>query len=286
MTTEFYTEYFIDENGEKSGPYDAMTMVRRIRNGKIGPETPVFAGEAYAPVAAGELPEFQVFFDNPDAAEDALPPMADGPLDLGEMLKDAWSFFSDNQLLSLAAGVLLVGGVIAMLLLSLLLPAVLAAALGSVIGGVLLYLYLIYVAMIITGKPIDNIFLVDLAKNRGVDLLAASALTAGLCFGIPAMIGVFVPDLGFFLMLAGLIGYAFFIFTPLFLLNDPTLRFPQALRMSKGWLLSQSINNIAIVVALVAINVVASFLFFLPVFVSLPVTFIALADLFLQRAER
>lgn len=286
MTAEFYTEYFIDENGIKTGPLDAMTMVRRIRSGKITTETIVFVGDAYMGVRADELPEFQSFFLAEEEDAPLPPPMAEGPIRLGELLRDAWSFFSDNQLLALAAGVLLVGVTIISLFISLILPTAVAAVIACILGGFSLFLLMIYIACVISGQLMDPIYMGEILRTRGIDLLAAAALSAGIPVGIPAIISVFVPSLGLVLLLAGLALYSLFIFTPLFLLNDPTIGFMQSMKLSRRWVLSQSINNIAIVASLVAVNGLAVFLFFLPIFFTLPVTFIALCDLFIQRVNR
>lgn len=285
MSNEFYTQYYIESSKGRDGPYDAMSMVRKIRNGKITEETMVYVGEAYSGVPAGSLHEFELFFNPPDDAEDAPLPLLDDNLHLGEMLKDAWSYYSDNQLLSLGAGGIVIGGIILGMLLSTFLPYTLLAALMSIFGGLALFLFLIYITRHVAAQDVDQVFIMDLARNRGLDLLISAVIAAGLPIGVPAIIALYLPAFGSILALIGFVAFAFFIFTPLFILQNPTLRFNHALAMSKSWVLNQSVSNMLVIIGLVAVNALAALCFLIPVFITLPVTFVAIADLFVQRVN-
>jgi len=285
MSNEYYTQYYIETAGGRDGPYDAMSMVRKIRNSKINEQTIVYVGEAYAGVPAGELHEFELFFNPPSDAEDAPLPLLDENLYFSEMLKDAWAYYTENQLLSLGAGGIVIGGIILGMILSTVLPYTAIAGLMSIIGGLTLFLFLIYITRHVTAQEVDQVFVMDLAKTRGLDLLAAAAIAAGIPIGIPTIISVYMPTLGIILTILGCLVFALFIFAPLFLLHDPTLRFKQALLMSKSWVLDQKVTNILIIMGLVIINVIAAACFLIPVFITLPVTFVALADLFAQRVN-
>lgn len=287
------SSYYVIEDGKETGPFDLLLMIKKIRNGKVKATDTIYVQGQSNPFQAINVPELAPYFDKSSPENSSSkPPKSErshsanplpGSFDVGMMLKDAWVFFGDNQTASLVAGSLAIAGIAFNLFLAVLLPAPLSAIVACITAALLMFLLMAYMYRKMEGESCDPIFFQQLIKLRGVDFLICAAVAGGVPLGIPAAIGASIHPIGYVLMIPGAAGFALFIFAPLLILSNLNIRASDALKISMNWVQSQGMNAIFKITFLVAMNLIAVLVLFVPIFVSLPLSSIVLVDLFRQR---
>lgn len=287
--------YYLIDNGKETGPFDLLLMIKKIRNGKLHANDQVFIEGQNHPLPAIDVPELRPYFDksSPENKVEKPPKLeqvrtvsdAAQNFDLGMMLKDAWVFFGDNQTASLVAGSMAIAGIAFNLFLSVLLPAALSAIVACSTAALMMFLLMAYMYRKADGESADPMFFRQLMTVRGIDILLISVIAGGLPLGIPAALGAAAHPIGYLLMIPGAAAFSLFIFAPLLILTDLNFRAADSLQASMQWMISQGLGTILKATTLIALNLVAVTLFFVPVFVSLPLTTMVLVDLFRQRVS-
>ena len=150
-------QYFIDVGGNKDGPHDLLTIMRRIRSQRIGPSTLIFSDSSNESVRADHIPDIAMFFshDNVKDNNSAIVPS----VTLKGIVRDSLRFTFDNNIMTVYAG--------AMVLLAILLAAGLTEALGTVIGGmaalmvlvILHYIFFIFTLRVYRLQPFSADFI-------------------------------------------------------------------------------------------------------------------------------
>ena len=121
------SQYFIDASGTKDGPHDLLTIMRRIRSQKIGPETLIFVDDAAASLPATQIRDIAIFFSQSNL--DNTPKLDLPAVNLINVLRDSLRFTFDHNIMTVYAG--------AIVLLGILLAAGLVGVMGSYMGGLL-----------------------------------------------------------------------------------------------------------------------------------------------------
>lgn len=276
-------QFYIIEEGEKTGPFDLVAMIKKIRNGKLKATDEVMNEEMEEPARADTLAALAPYFAemdgaslNTDNGKQSL-----HKLDVAQLLRDAWVQFNEHQSMSIFAG----AGCFILLILSLIftkaLPPVLVTLLIAPLGGIMLAMFQVYVFYKVRGRAIDAHFSGQFGSPRGKRLMLYIAGLTLLCFGLPGLIALFIGSVGFLLLIPGTLAYGLFIFAPfIWAEEEENQNVKEMLGASKTWLLAQDVDSIGAILFIVAINFVASLVFLFPVFISLPVTMIALADIY------
>jgi hypothetical protein len=183
-----------------------------------------------------------------------------------------------------------VGGVGALILivatyiLAIILPAAIIAIFCSIVGGFAYFAYLSFILRTVRGERVSlKPFLAELKQIYGKPLLLAGAVATGLTLGVPALIGALVSGIGYLFIIPGFIGFALFTMAPFIITDNPQISYMDALKQSSGWVRAQGVDNLGAIVALVFFNVIGLIAFFFPVFITLPVSAIALADIYERR---
>jgi len=198
-------QYYLDVNGTKDGPHDLLSIMRRIRAQKIGPDTGIFVDDAHESVPANQINDIALFFSRHNI--DASTPRPELPaVSLHTVLNDSLRFTFDHNIMTVFAG--------GMVLLTILLAAGLIDVLGPVIGGMLSwivfvvfhYIFFICTLRIYRMQP----FSIDFMNQHLAPILPVllfSAIVLALM-----MVGGF-----FLLVIPAVVVSVYYIFVPFFI---------------------------------------------------------------------
>jgi|GEM_PF-2948509 len=283
--------YIIESDGSRNGPHGLVDMVKKVRSGKVLASTEVYVIKEDRSFCADALPELKEFFADGGSATispaefDRAAPEHEA-IHLIPLIKEAAAFLSTRQHMAVMSGAFMLGAIIMTLVSGIILPSILVAVFGTVVGGFSFFMLLTATLTVVRNHPVDGRFMSDLMQYHFKPLFIASAITAGMAFGLPAIIGATISNIGYLLMMLGLIPFSLFIFTPFILADDPSLSYKEAMMLSKSWVKAQGMDDMGALVGLLFINAIGVLCFFLPVFITLPITCIALADLYEQRVSK
>ncbi len=196
--------YYIDDNGRKDGPHDLVSIMRRIRSGKITHETLVYADEHAAAAPAGTIHDIALFFDH-DAQQAAK--ASTSSLSLGKLLFSGWHFVIEHNVMTVYAGGLLLLSMMATMVFT----SVLGTLPGLIFGWCFFFtfhnLYLVFILRIYRRQPIGSYFIGRKLSGIFATLLFTSIVLALMIAGgsllliIPgiavAVMYAFVPFLMF-----------------------------------------------------------------------------------------
>lgn len=270
--------YIIDERGSRDGPYDLVSMIKKIRNGRVNAQDQVHDTELEETKPAAEHTSLAAYFeDEPQEAPQAASTGNLNKPELSVIITEAWKEFELNFMYAAIAGA---GFFIITLLaasLSSLLPAVIVGPLAAAAVGAFIYGFQLFIAMKLEGQDTMETYANVVRSARGKQLLLAGALLSGVCFGVPILIAGLVGSIGYLFTIFGALAYGLFCFTPFIFLQDETNHDIKSMALaSKSWILSQDADTIGLLLFLTGINFVAALIMLFPLFISLPVTTIAL----------
>ncbi len=207
--TASMTQYYIDISGTKDGPHDLVTIMRRIRAAKIGPDTGIYTDDSPTPVPANQLADTALFFSRDQAPEPVAPKRVEIPaLRIINLLHEGWRFTSENSIMTVFGG--------GLLLLTILVATGMISVLGEVIGGGLSwlvfvmfhYLYLVCCLRMYRGQPFSVKFWNE-QLSPNLSMLLFAAITVGLM-----MIGGFL-----LLVIPGILVSVYYAFVPFFIMD-------------------------------------------------------------------
>jgi hypothetical protein len=266
--------FYVLSDALDKGPYDLISMVKKIRTGHITPQTLVYL-ENEAPTPAGNHPRLAEFFsDEPDSNQPSrpVPAAAEKPQAAGYLrsIKLGWQFFMRHQSSAVYAAVVvfLALGIGAATYVSL--PPILnlfAIFLGWFWGLVGISILQLVVLRLHRGQPVGDWLLRTLNETL-IPILNYSfimtilTIVGGLLFIIP----------GLFILTQN-------IFAPYFI-AERRMGVNAAMAASQKLIKKRGMDFLGVVFALVTTNIIALFLFIFPVIFTLPITLAALADFY------
>ncbi len=257
--------YYIDVAGAKDGPHDLLSIMRRIRAQKVGPETRIYADDAPEGVPAEQIPEIALFFSKNNTEAASRNDVVSVPLTT--VLRDALRFTFDHNIMTVYAG--------GMVLLTILLSAGLIGALGGVIGGMLSwivfvifhYIYFVCTLRIYRMQPFSIDFM-----NRQLAPILPVLFFSGIVLAL-MMFGGFL-----LLVIPALIVSVYYIFVPFFI-YDRRMSMIEAMAASR--LLVQKHNRkYQKVFELLIIMHVGSLILIFPIPVTMPMFAASLARIY------
>lgn len=264
----FYVKY--DTNQE--GPFDLVSMVRKIRNGMITPEQLVLEEQDEKAVPASEHPQLKSFFREIElltAQSDTA--HSTSTLSFSSSFKKGWKFLVGHQFSAIySAGIIGMCLAVAVLF-NLILPDFMSSLTWLLIWianqfflGILLFLFV----RCHRGQPYDPHSIYISAQRYFVPLIFCATLT-GVFSGL-GMILLIIP---------GLVMLALYCFAPL-LIIDQNYDFWDAMETSRKTVLAHGRPLFEVVFGFALINFLAGALFLLPLAITLPITYGALAELY------
>lgn len=264
-------KYYIVDNEKKDGPFDLISMMRKIRNGSLVPDSMVLIEGQEKPIPAAEISKLNEVFQEREEAESNTENMVLRHHTLTGSLRSGWQFFQANQISTIVTGLLILFVILVAAILHFLLPSFLTVfgyILSFIAGFFGLSIYMFFILRMNRGQPADKDFMLAIINEHFQALIIASCAIA-----VPAIIG------GIFLLVPGLFVLTLYIFTPL-LIIDHKMEFWDAMETSRKLVLKSGVENMGVIFALVVINFVACLFIFLPLLIALPVTMSALSDMY------
>lgn len=265
---KFYVKY----ETMQEGPFDLVAMVRKIRNGSVSAELLVLEENDEMATPAAEHPQLKSFFREIELLSAREEPHSETHnFGFISSLKKGFKFLTNNHFSAIYSAALLGICLMFAALFAAILPdfmAVLNTLLVWIVAqfmlGVLLFMFL----RIHRGQPHDPHTLYSLISRYFVPLAFCAALT-----GIFTGLGIGL------LIVPGLALIGFYCFAPL-LIIDQNYDFWDAMETSRKTVLAHGRPLFEIVFGFALLNFIAGLCFVLPLAVTLPITYGALAELY------
>ncbi len=264
--------YYIDLSGIKDGPHSLVNIMRRIRIGKITPETLIYIDKEDLPQRASAIEEISLFFVQAPTAQEnsentAKGPRAHTPISLRKLLNDSWRFTLQNNIMTVYAG--------GLTLINILIAATLVNALGLITGGLLSWaicilchnFYLVFMLRLYRGQPISSDFI-----NRQLSPIVPTLMLA--CITLALMMGGGL----ILLVVPCLIVSVYYVFVP-FLIIDHKYGLIESMQASRLLLHKHNQQYVRLVTILVLMHYIC-LLFIIPIPLTLPMFTSALAELY------
>lgn len=271
-------QYYIITGNEKTGPFDIITMIKKIKNGTVKRDTQIIEGES-APRSAADIDELSEIVLEAEGKETSVTPTfrnINTSLDLKRSLTIGWRFLIENQMSVAYAGVLLA----AMLVLGFVLSyipflgyiAVFAA------GYVLYSAYFVYVLRTYRGQHIDLAYVIK-KVSRNLHSLVMAGLIATIVISASISLSVSISYYFLLLTIPGLFVWMGLIFAPL-LITEGDLNFATAISLSRERVKTLPMDSIGVLFGLVVINYAAAICFVAPLIFTLPITVGAIVEIY------
>jgi hypothetical protein len=264
--------FYVKHATTQDGPFDLVTMVRKIRNSQIEADFLVIEDGDEKPIIASEHPQLKTFFREIELLSahtengDKHP-----PLSFIIYFKKGWNFLTTHQFAAIySAGTLCICLLLAFLF-NLILPSFMASLnwlLIWIMVQLLLSALLVMFLRIHRGQSYDPHTLFSILSHYKVPLLFCASIT-----------GVFTGlGLGL-LVIPGLALMGLYCFAPL-LIIDQNFDFWDAMETSRKTVLAHGRPLFEIVFGFALLNFLAGICFVLPLALTLPLTYGALAELY------
>ena len=273
-------EYYVLENGQKLGPCDAITLIKRAKNGLLTYNSFVSKDLAEEFVKASEFYELKKLIDE----NSGFANHTSGKVLLGSALSEGAEIWSRRVVdFSFILGIILFAGFGLLSWLSGMGKSNSYFAFVNYLSGTLLLTFVFqFFGYALKAKRSHQLALEDIKKsflkNTGKYFLLSAVTSAYLLlFALGGMAGVAATFV--FLVII-----TFIVFAP-FLVADENMPLMAAVKKSISQLLAAGSDNFGVVFALVALNLIAALvaafvakeLIVIVLFVSLPITISALA---------
>lgn len=256
--------YYIEEPDRKDGPHDLVTVMRRIRTGKINRSTLIYIDGDSVPQAAANIPEIMLFFDRAKTTPQAQPLEAPSTWAL---IARSWQFIGEHSIITVYAG--------AMWLMCMLTGYALIEKMGVITGLMAAWciflplqsIYMVCCLRLYRGQTFGNEFFSQLLGPSLAGIVALSLLLAMMTAG------------GWFLFLVpGLAVAVMYAFAP-FLVFDRRYRIVEAMQASRLLLQKYGRSYIPAITLLILLYLFCIVLI-MPIPVVLPLYSIALSQVY------
>lgn len=255
--------YYIDTNGAKDGPHDLVTIMRRIRTGKVTRDTLIYHNGEETPSAAHAIHDIALFFEQ-EPAVNTRPVFS---LRLRDILSTGWHFTAENNVMTVYAGALLIVSLLIGLLLLSLMEVLPGLLLGWCVFLTLHNLYFVFLLRIYRRQSVS----VDFIHSQVVPVLATLVPTS-------IVLGLMTAGGALLLLIPGIIVAALYIFVP-FLLLDYRFQLVEALHASRLLLQKHNRRYLTSIMMLVALHLVCVALI-IPIPLTLPLFAASLAAIY------
>ncbi len=262
--------FYIRYETHQDGPFDLVTMIRKIRKGLIPPETLVMEEKEPQAQAARLHPQLNSFYremEDDYVSDDAMNVMSQ--LTFSAMMDYGWDFFTNNLVVGMLSAIL----IFAILCFSII---ILLAAQGSVLPSILLITiastfflcgFLHMLQRLQRQLPFSLEALMRFYSHYGTNVMLFSCAFALLMAS------------GFaFFIIPGIILLSYTAFAPI-LVVDRNYHFWHAIEASYRTVKKHGSKLYPIMLGLVGLNLLASLMIF-PLIVTLPVTFVGVLELY------
>ena len=199
--------YYIESNGSRDGPHDLITIMRRIRAGKIREHTIIYKDRETEGAPAAKIPDIALFFDHAPAT----PAASERPrreMSLQTSLAAGWSFVIEHNIITVFSG--------AIMLACLMLGAPIINNFGFLAGGMLVWClfvlfhhaYLLAILRLHRGQTVSADFL-----NRRIAPVLGTLIASAFVLALMSAGGFLL------LIIPGIAVMTLYIFVPLLIVD-------------------------------------------------------------------
>lgn len=260
--------FYIDVGGKKEGPHDLITLMRRIRTGKIKNDTGIYVGDAATPVPAGSVEDIADFFPRSESApaKKTASARASRAPSIIHLLQSGWRFTINHSIVTVFSG--------SFLILSILLVMAFyqrwnmpGVALAAAFIFLMHQLYLVFMLRLYRGQVLGAAFYNQLLGPVLGAIIISSALLSAMILG--GLVLLLIP---------GILVAIFYVFVP-FLIIDRRYSTVEAMHGSRLLLMKHGWDYLGTAASLVWLHILAAILV-LPMMLTLPIFAGALAELY------
>lgn len=259
-------EYRILSGMTENKPIDMVSLMRRIRSGKVTPNTLILIGDSETPVPAGEIKELARFFIDTgyDPMDNSLRPRS---ITLSKALDTGWHFVMESNIMTVYAG--------GMLILMLMFALAMVSQFGMYVGGFIAWcvfmvtqqLYFMFTVRVFRGQTIGQ----DFMNHQFTPILSALVLFS-ILYAVLLPVGLAL------LIVPGLLFATFFTYVPIVLM-DKQVPISKAFASSFQRVSKAGIKQIIAVSTILALHYICLFLI-VPVPLTMPLFFAALIEMY------
>ncbi|MBY0355596.1 MAG: DUF4339 domain-containing protein [Rickettsiales bacterium] len=268
-------EYFISRNGIVDGPFDLLSMIRKIKNGRVTPETMVAPDSSTAAVPAAKIQLLhEILTEHEIAIQDSTKDVGAG-FTLFGALRNGWEGFQINPNTALVTGLFAAIILFGVTIISLSVQGVLQGVLCSVWSFYIFNFYLVSLSRKSRMQLLHGDFYGWLVKKKWQSLLGAALISSLIPGIIPALLYPLLGNVAIALIfIPGALSIAYFMFLPLVIV-DRGIGLREALSINAHHLKSAGLDFYTVIFGLVATNII------IPLFpVTLPITLSAACDMY------
>jgi hypothetical protein len=281
--------FYIIDGDRKDGPYDLVSMIRKIKNDRLQAHQLVQSEEMEAPVAASHIPLFHEYFIEEEYAplsqsKDAFgskagfsPAPTSEASSVAALLKQGWSHYAQQERYSMfvLAGVLVLLGI--GVIFSSIMPAFLAIFLTCFATGAALSAFIMLLSIKYSQPELHKDAIISrISAPNSVTLHLLMGSIAMLCLGLPLLIASTLGLIGLLLFFIGWLGFSLCFLAPYHAVLPDTSAEPLSLVHASATGLLRGDKSVLMSLLIVqCLNPLALCLMVFPIVVSLPVTLFA-----------
>ena len=277
----------------KLGPFDLMAMVKKIRNGKVLANTPIYIEEEAEPVPAMQIEALQEFLQEADPAIASTPTPAASPapspaannsgtikLSVGGLFRSGLKFLEENQSITVVTGGFLLVAISINMGLSLIVPGILFSVLAATVSCYCFIFYFILILRKTRYQQITGDFFDEMLRSNAVRAAGLALVLALLPFILPLILmEVLHPAAIVLALFPGMFFFVMLMYAPLIMSDHEHYTPMQSIGRSRAFIYRLGTENMGVLFSLWMINFLGMFLF-LPLFITLPVTISAMAEVY------
>lgn len=281
--------FIIASPGQMEGPFDIVTIVKKIRNGSITAQTLVSLGETDMPKPLLEWKELEVFLREEEEEQQVKVEVKVNTAVKASFFArfgSGWNFLKLNQLSTLFSGFFVVLVLVLCGVVKLFVTPAFQALMFFCVFVLVQYLFVSYlysVLRMVRGQAVDISFLRERAAPHRMELMIT-----GVMMSLFLIIGFLMIATGEktvtwvglgLVTLPGFMFLALNIFAPLLIL-DRGMEYSEAMKLSRRTVRQHGLDTLGVIYALLIVNFIAGLFLMLPMIITLPVTLGAICELY------
>lgn len=262
-------------SGERmEGPYDLLSLTRKIKNGQLTRSSLVVQESSGTPFPADQDPVLREILDEVEHLRNAPVPEIDSGISLFGALRSGWDVFQLNPMTALTTGIFGVIGLIGVLIFSSVSTGVVQGVFCAFWCYLTFNIYLITLSRKSRMQILHGDFYRWLLKKWKA-LLPATLIGCALPGFLPAILYPFLSDIAVILVfIPGALWTAYFLYLPL-IITDRGVGVREALSINTAKMRQAGVDYYSIVLGLVATNII------LPILpITMPLTLGAACDIY------
>jgi hypothetical protein len=201
------SQFYIAADGNKDGPHDLVTIMRRIRAGKVEMNTLIYVDDATTALPANQVDDLKAFFSHKGSTTTKEKSKV-GLFTLLSVVREGVRFTLENNIMTVfAGGIALIG-----MLLSASLMNILGESFGGLLSWIIFvmfhYMYSVFCLRLYRGQPISADFM-----NNHLAPILSTVLIAAMFFALMVAGGFIL------LVIPALVVAISYIFVPFFIMD-------------------------------------------------------------------